>query len=73
VNVQAILKFWEEKAGTSFKINTWYIPSGFSIAPETFGTSGTFRLENIRIPDLNTLLPLPTQPAATRIDKGSKR
>jgi hypothetical protein len=61
VNVQAILKFWEEKSGTSFKISTWYIPSGISIAPETFGTSGTFRLENIRIPDLNTRLTTPTK------------
>jgi hypothetical protein len=59
VSIQAILKFWEAKGGTSFKINTWYIPSGISIAPETFGTSGTFRLENIRIPDLNTLLTTP--------------
>lgn len=60
VNVQAILKFWEQKSGTSFKINTWYMPSGISIGAESFDTYGTFRLENIRIPDFNTRVPLPT-------------
>lgn len=64
VNVQAILKFWEQKSGTSFKINTWFIPSGISIAAETFDTSGTFRLENIQIPDFNTL---PKTPAPTLV------
>ena len=59
VNVQAILKFWSDKSGTSFDVKTWYLPTGISIAPETFDTAGNFRLENIRIPDLNTLLPLP--------------
>lgn len=59
VNVQAILKFWEEKSGTSFKMSTWYMATGLTIAPETFDTAGTFRLENIQIPDLETLLPLP--------------
>jgi hypothetical protein len=59
VNVQAILKFWEEKSGTSFKMSTWYMSTGMTIAPETFDTAGAFRLENIRIPALNTLLPLP--------------
>jgi hypothetical protein len=34
--------------------------TGIQIAPETFDTAGSFRLENIRIPALNTLLPLPT-------------
>jgi hypothetical protein len=34
--------------------------TGMTIAPETFDTAGAFRLENIRIPALNTLLPLPT-------------
>jgi predicted ester cyclase len=28
VNVQAILKFWEEKSGTSLKMNTWYMSTG---------------------------------------------
>jgi hypothetical protein len=59
VNVQAILKFWEEKSGTSLKMSTWYMSTGMTIAPETFDTAGAFRLENIRIPALNTLLPLP--------------
>ena len=59
VNVQAILKFWEEKSGTSFKMSTWHMSTGITIAPETFDTAGAFRLENIRIPNLDTLLPLP--------------
>ena len=66
VNVQAILKFWSDKSGTSFNIKTWYLPTGLSIAPETFDTSGSFRLSNIKIPDLDTLLPLPkATPKAT--------
>jgi hypothetical protein len=59
VNVQAILKFWAEKSGTSLKMSTWYMSTGITIAPETFDTAGAFQLENIRIPALNTLLPLP--------------
>lgn len=59
VNVQAILKFWAEKGGTSLKMDTWYMSTGITIAPETFDTAGSFRLENIRIPALDTLLPLP--------------
>ena len=61
VNVQAILKFWSEKSRTSFNVKTWYLPTGLSIAPETFDTAGSFRLDNLRIPDLNRLLPLPKQ------------
>jgi hypothetical protein len=59
VNVHAIMKFWEEKSGTSFKMSTWHMSTGITIAPETFDTAGTFRLENINIPTLDTLLPLP--------------
>ena len=60
VNVHAILKFWAEKSGTSLKMSNWHMSTGIQIAPETFDTAGSFRLENIRIPALNTLLPLPT-------------
>ena len=66
VNVQAILKFWSDKSQTSFNVKTWYLPTGLSIAPETFDTSGSFRLDNIRIPDLNTLLPLPVSKPAPK-------
>ena len=59
VNVQAILKFWSDKSGTSLNMKTWYMSTGMSIAAETFDSSGAFRLENIRIPALTTLLPLP--------------
>jgi hypothetical protein len=60
VNVQAILKFWEDKGGTSFKTSTWYMSTGMSIGSETFDTAGTFRLDKIQIPALNTVIPMPT-------------
>jgi hypothetical protein len=56
VNVQAIMKHWEQYSQTSFNMNTWYVTGGFQIMIETFDTAGSFRVENIRIPDLNTLL-----------------
>jgi hypothetical protein len=59
VNVQAIVKAWSDKSGTSFNYDTWYIPGGVSIMNECFGSSGRFDLTNIQIPSFNTYLPLP--------------
>lgn len=56
VNVQTILKYWSDNSGTSFDVDTWYVASGFSIMTETFDTAGTFQVDNVQIPDLNTLL-----------------
>ena len=59
VNVQAIVKAWSDKSGTSFNYDTWYMPTGISIMNECFGSSGRFDLTNIQIPAFNTYLPLP--------------
>ena len=53
VNVQAILQFWQDNSETSFDINTWYVPAGFSIMAETFDTAGNFLVYNVDIPDLD--------------------
>jgi len=55
VNVQAILKFWSENSGTNFNKLTWKV-GDMSIMIETFDTAGTFRIENIQIPDFDTAL-----------------
>ena len=59
VNMQAIVKYWADYSQTSLNYNTWYLNTGLSIAAETFDTAGNFQLNNVRIPDLNTALPLP--------------
>ena len=67
MNVQAILKFWSDKSETSFDVTKWFLSTGMSIGAETFDTAGNFRLENVRIPDLDKLLPLPEPSPSSKV------
>ncbi len=78
VNVQAIVKAWSDKSGSSFNYDTWFMPGGVSIMNECFGSSGRFDLTNIQIPNFNTYLPLPhtevvTSRGETLLNNGSAK